>query len=98
MKSMRMVYYTASWCAPCRVFKPQALQEAAGRGVVVKVVDVDHNPEIAAYDNIMSLPTVLLIDAGNNEIGRVIGASLPTLRKTLDNLRKDGYNGQLGIG
>lgn len=96
MKFMRMVYYTASWCAPCRTFKPQALQEASNRGIRVDVIDVDQNQEAASFDNVMSLPTVILLDVGDsNELDRVVGASLPTLRKTLDKLGRVGYDGQL---
>jgi thioredoxin 1 len=96
MKLMRMIYYTASWCGPCRTFKPQALDEAASRGIKVHVVDVDVDHQMASYDNVMSVPTVLVVDVGNNdELDRVVGASLPTLRKTLDKLGEVGYNGQL---
>lgn len=96
MKYMYMVYYTASWCQPCKSFRPQAEKEAAERGIKVEVLDVDVHTPSAAFDTIMTVPTVLLIDVdGMKELGRVTGASLPTLKKTLDKLNGDGYNGQL---
>lgn len=99
MKSMYMVYYTASWCQPCKSFRPQAEREAAERGIKIEVVDVDSSVATAGYDGIMTVPTILLVNPeGGQEIDRVVGASLPTLKKTLDNLARSGYNGQLVNG
>jgi thioredoxin-like negative regulator of GroEL len=70
------------------VFKPQAIDEAKARGIGITFIDVDENPEVAANDSVMSLPTIIVLDVPGNEVGRVVGASLPSLKKTLDRLPK----------
>jgi thiol-disulfide isomerase/thioredoxin len=85
---LRLLYYTASWCGPCKVFKPQAEQEAIARGLRIEFIDVDSSPDIAGFDNIMSVPTIVIVGDDKNEVDRVVGASLPTLKKTLDKLTR----------
>ena len=83
---MYTVYYTASWCVPCRTFRPAATSEIEGRGLKMIAIDVDEYAEGARFDNVMSVPTVIMFDDQGAELDRVVGASLPTLKKTLDKL------------
>lgn len=52
-------YFTAPWCAPCKVFGPTLLRVAAMEGVTVEKIDVDAHPERAAEMGIMSVPTTV---------------------------------------
>lgn len=59
---MKLVRFTAMWCAPCRMVAP-VLEKVKDNnpGVSFEVVDVDDRPEIANKYNIRSVPTVLLL-------------------------------------
>ncbi len=66
-------FYQAS-CPPCRVLEPRlerVAQEYAGR-VAVYRIDVDRNLPVAERFGVMSLPTVLIVKAGE-EVGRLDG-------------------------
>jgi thioredoxin 2 len=64
----------APWCGPCRMIGPlvdQLAVEYAGRLRVAKL-NLDENPAIAARFNIMSIPALLVFQAGR-EADRMIG-------------------------
>lgn len=60
--------FYAPWCAPCKALEPAL---AKCRIKVVKV-DVDTYPEIAGRYGVSGLPTVILLEDGN-EIERFTG-------------------------
>ena len=65
----------APWCGPCRMVTPileQAARARAGRLKVVKV-NVDELPEVSARYNVRGIPTLLLLDRGE-EVARQVGA------------------------
>lgn len=65
----------AAWCGPCRMIAPvvdELARDYAGR-VTVGKLNVDENPQTATRFGIMSIPTVLVIKAGE-EVDRIIGA------------------------
>ena len=69
-----LVDFWAEWCGPCRLMAPILDKVAArlkGRARVAKV-DVDENQAIAAKFGIMSIPTIILFNAGKAE-KKVIG-------------------------
>ena len=40
-------YFSATWCGPCKAFKP-VMNEVAGEGYMVEFLDVDNNSEMAS--------------------------------------------------
>lgn len=61
-----LVDFWAQWCGPCRTMNPivEAIAtEYAGRLKVVKI-DVDESPESAAQFGVTSIPTFVVIHAG----------------------------------
>lgn len=61
-----VVQFAANWCGPCRVLKPimnKLSKEAAGKWVFL-VVDVEKQPQMAAQNNVRSLPDVRMYHKG----------------------------------
>src|SRR5688500_10759721 len=70
-----LVDFGAPWCPPCRVIGPY-MEELAGTfagDVVIAKVDTDENPRISAEYGIMSLPTIVVFQNGQ-ERERFVGA------------------------
>ena len=62
-----LVDFSATWCAPCKALEPivhQIADDYQGRVKVVKV-DIDQARNTAARFRVMSVPTVLLFQAGD---------------------------------
>jgi len=73
--SLRVIRFTASWCAPCRVVGPimeELAHQYSGEGTFM-VVDIDKNMELAAQKGITSVPTVIIEKSGV-EVARIVGA------------------------
>ncbi len=60
-----LVDFWASWCGPCRMIAP-TVEEIAQEREDIKVVkiNVDEEPELATRYQIMSIPTLLVIENG----------------------------------
>ena len=72
---LMLVDFWATWCGPCRMLGPvieELAEEYEGKDVVVGKVDVDENPELARRYGVMQVPTVLLLQKGE-ELAREIG-------------------------
>lgn len=81
---MSVVYYTAKWCGPCKVFRPLAEKILNEERVSFSVSDVDEEPLLAELNRVMSLPTIIFQDSKTGtEVGRVVGASEKQLRQQL---------------
>ena len=66
LNSKCVVYYTATWCGPCKAIKPVYEQTAIDNpNVALGKVDVDDNPEAAAAASISAVPT--FVSYHNNE-------------------------------
>jgi len=57
-------YFTATWCQPCRTFKP-VVQEVAGElGISMQFTDVDSNSDLTGKYAITSVPTIVVVQNG----------------------------------
>jgi thioredoxin 1 len=79
-----VLYFTADWCNPCQRTKPFA-EELISEGANIKFIDADSEVDMVKNFNVLSIPTFILIENGE-EIARTNGA------KTKDQL-KDFLNG-----
>lgn len=68
-----ILYFTASWCVPCKKTKPIVQQLNEQHGGIFSIIDVDEQGSVASSYNIMSVPTFVLIENGL-EIERYVGA------------------------
>ena len=65
-------YFTATWCGPCKAFKP-IMNEIANEGYSIQVIDVDQNQELASKYGVRSIPATVIEENGV-EVERFIGA------------------------
>ncbi len=68
----RLLYFTASWCPPCKVMKadtwPDDAVEAAIKSYDAVYVDTDVNPDLAQQYGVRSIPTLIVIDADEEPV------------------------------
>jgi thioredoxin 1 len=69
-----LIDFWASWCAPCRMVEP-TVEKLAHEQSALKVVkvNVDENPNLASRYRAMSIPTMIVIQGGQ-EVDRWVGA------------------------
>jgi len=70
MKTMK--YFSATWCGPCKTFKP-IMNEISGEGYSVQFIDIDQQQDLAARYNVRSVPTTVIEENGI-EVDRIIGS------------------------
>lgn len=79
---MNILKFFGSWCNPCKVLSKN-LEDA---GIEHKSIDVDENKELTEKYNVMSVPTIVVLDEDDNEVGRFIGSL--TKEQLLKELKK----------
>jgi thioredoxin 1 len=70
MKTVK--YFTATWCGPCKAFKP-IMNEIASEGYSVQFIDIDQNQTLTSQHNVLSVPTTVIEENGV-EVDRFVGA------------------------
>lgn len=73
----KFLYFSATWCQPCRMLGP-VMEELNSEGYSVQKIDVDANPEISQQFGIRNIPTVILTVDGT-EVGRKVGNAPKTM-------------------
>lgn len=69
----QILYFTASWCGPCKLLKPkiQAMQSR----FPITILDVDTNTEACNKYSIRNVPTIVFVNNGQ-EVGRLVGNNI----------------------
>jgi thioredoxin 1 len=65
---MQVLYFSAPWCGPCKVFKPIVEEVSRNLGVNVNYINVDYDAALAEKYSITSVPTIIVL----NQQGQVI--------------------------
>ena len=66
----KFLYFSAPWCGPCRTLGP--VMQNVGQTIPVRKINVDEQSDIAQKYGIRNVPTVILLDNGQ-EVKRHIG-------------------------
>lgn len=59
----KLLYFSATWCGPCKMFGP-ILQQLSTEGIPVEKIDVGLQQDAVQQYNIHSVPTVILVENG----------------------------------
>ncbi|MCC5951480.1 MAG: thioredoxin [Acidimicrobiia bacterium] len=70
-----LVDFWAEWCGPCKMIAPVLEEIAAEHGDKLQIakLNVDDNPDTAMRFGVMSIPTMIIFQDGN-EAKRLVGA------------------------
>jgi thioredoxin-like negative regulator of GroEL len=74
----KILRFSAEWCQPCKMLAKNI--DAAGITLPIEYIDVDEQGDLAAQYKIRGVPTLVLVEGGQ-EVKRVSGV------KTVDELR-----------
>ena len=73
---VKVVDFYADWCPPCKMMAPliEELEKELVGKVEFEKVNIDENQSRAAQNNVMSIPTYLVMENGK-EKNRLVGAT-----------------------
>lgn len=69
-----VLYFSASWCVPCKQMKPIVEQLEADTGISFRKIDIDTDHITPEKYRVMSVPSFVLVDENDQEISRAVGA------------------------
>lgn len=77
MDDVRILYFSAEWCGPCKQFKPlmEKLEEA---GYPIFFEDVDKDPILAESYQVRSVPTIKIVK-NDKVVETMVGVQDPKL-------------------
>lgn len=70
----KILYFTAEWCGPCKMIKPQLLETA--KQIPITFIDVDTNKQTAQRYNVKNIPCAIVIDVNGNALNRITGTAI----------------------
>lgn len=70
---MRVIYFSTTWCGPCKALKPIAEEVSKETGVTIDYVDAQQKQAIAQSHNVTTVPTLIGLNEFGKEIFRHVG-------------------------
>lgn len=80
----KVVIFTQSFCQPCKQLKPHLATACEKLDIELEEWDVEHNWDLAEEFNVLSTPTVIVMDYRNNAIKYINGRTVVSLLKELE--------------
>ena len=65
-----ILYFSSTWCGPCKNFKP--IMESVSNSMPVRFINVDENPQLAAQYSVRSVPMLVFLKNGQ-EANKSVG-------------------------
>ena len=66
-----ILYFTASWCGPCKALAPR--MEKLASQINYRKIDVDSNQDMSIKYGVRNVPSLVLIDENGTELNRMVG-------------------------
>ena len=66
----KILYFTATWCGPCKALGP--VMDSLQGQINFDKIDVDTNRDLSTKYGVRSVPLLVLVE-GENEINRIVG-------------------------
>lgn len=95
-----VIDFWAPWCTPCLQLSPHFYEMAttfAEKPYVFSKVNVEDAEEFTNKFSVVSLPTILVIDAKGKEVKRVVGKRLDAIREMIEKLPPAETNPVIGL-
>lgn len=70
---MQIMYFSAPWCGPCKMFKPIVQEVSRELGVNISDINVDYDATFTQKYSISSVPTIIVVDYEGNTLFRHSG-------------------------
>jgi thioredoxin 1 len=70
---MNVMYFSADWCGPCKVFKPIVQQVSQELGISVNYINVDYDASFTQKYSITSVPTIMITNDQEEVVYRKSG-------------------------
>ena len=64
----KILYFSASWCSPCRTLGP--IMESLSGQINYEKIDVDNNQDLSIQYGVRNIPTLILVENGE-AVGRL---------------------------
>ena len=68
---MRLLKFSAEWCQPCKMLAKTL--EGVNVPYTISNIDIDDSPNLAADYKVRGVPTMVLVDDNDKEVGRLVG-------------------------
>lgn len=68
----KLVYISATWCGPCKMFGP-TMEKVAATGIPVRKVDADQDKQVLSDYQIRSVPAVIKVDSSGKMLDKFVG-------------------------
>ena len=66
-----ILYFTASWCGPCKTLAPR--MEKLASQINYRKIDVDSNQDMSMKYGVRNVPSLILVDGNGTELNRMVG-------------------------
>ena len=77
MDNVKIIYFSAEWCGPCKQFKP-LMESLEKKGYPIYFQDVDQDPVLAESYQIRSVPSIKIVQ-DNKVMETMVGVQDPEL-------------------
>lgn len=85
---MQVLYFTAPWCGPCKMFKPIVESVSGESGININYINVDYDASLSEKYSVTSVPTIIILGPSGDIVYRNSGVmSRDQLLRTLNQFR-----------